>query len=372
MKRRKRPSNAEGWFQHVIDVLEDVHGKLFSIIGKHLAKDVDKVLTAAEAEVWKTRRVADINDFSRDVRAVIGYSLRETLIATGPIVEDGYLRGGRLADVDIETYVKTPKTSLTPVKTRLNNTITGTYEAELRGDLLKLHTGLLRSANATYRSVLDDAVLEMGKGNITLQQATARTVDRWAKQGLPGFVDRAGRGWRPETYAEMCLRTSFTRASIQGKIDRFQERGQDLVVVSDSPEECPVCRVWERKILSVKTSFTPPAVATVGDARAAGLFHPRCTHTVDLYIEGVSTNPPANSNKTGYELSQKQRRLERETREARRRAMAAEKVGDAEQVAKAKKRVVEKRSALKKFIDETGRMPRVGADLLPKTEKNRS
>lgn len=368
---RKRPAKtakAEKWFQYVIDILEETHTKLYAIIGKHLTKDVDNVLTQAEAEIWRQRRVADINNFSREIRAVIGYSMRETIIAADPITFDGYLRGGDVADGQIDTFTDA---GVKPVLQQRKQTIVATYEAELRGDLLKLHTGLLRSANATYRSVLDDAVLEMGKGNITLQQATARTVDRWAKQGLPGFVDRAGRGWRPETYAEMCLRTSFTRASIQGKIDRFQERGQDLVVVSDSPEECPVCRVWERKILSVKASFSPPAVATVGDARAAGLFHPRCTHTVDLYVPGVSVNPPANSNPQGYNDAQKQRKMERETREARRRLAAVEKVGDAEQVKKAKMRVATKRTALKTFIDETGRLPRVGADLLPKSERLR-
>jgi len=107
-------------------------------------------------------------------------------------------------------------------------------------------------------------------------------VDRWARQGVTGFVDRAGRNWEIESYAEMTTRTAGGRAMMEGSIDQYQSEGRNFVIVSDSPEECKQCRPFEGKGLSLDGSGIGTKVGgilivdTLRGATSKGLFHANC------------------------------------------------------------------------------------------------
>lgn len=55
---------------------------------------------------------------------------------------------------------------------------------------------------------------------------------RLEREGLTGFVDKAGRRWRLGTYARMATRTTASQALAQGTAEKMLERGFDLVEVS--------------------------------------------------------------------------------------------------------------------------------------------
>src|SRR5690606_31642181 len=97
--------------------------------------------------------------------------------------------------------------------------------------------------------------------------------------------------------------------------------GYDLVYVNDSPEECPICRLWEGKVLSI-TGRTP-GYPTVDQARADGLWHPNCTHGTSPYIPGLTRLPTNTENPRGYEEKRRQRAIERQIRKWKRREAAA-------------------------------------------------
>ena len=62
---------------------------------------------------------------------------------------------------------------------------------------------------------------------------------------------------------------------------------------------------------------------TLDEARAAGLFHPNCRHSISLYQEGITRPMKNTADPEGYRQSQKVRYYEsRKTREQRRRAAA--------------------------------------------------
>ena len=75
----------------------------------------------------------------------------------------------------------------------------------------------------------------------------------------------------------MSTRTAVGRAHVNAKLDGFTTAGEGLVIVSDSPEECPLCRPWEGQILAIDSrglGGDSPATSTVSAATSAGLFHP--------------------------------------------------------------------------------------------------
>lgn len=64
---------------------------------------------------------------------------------------------------------------------------------------------------------------------------------------------------------------------------RIISQGHDLVRISTHNTDCPLCKPWEGKILSLtgKTKGYP----TLEQARVAGLFHEGCRHAMGLYID---------------------------------------------------------------------------------------
>lgn len=64
---------------------------------------------------------------------------------------------------------------------------------------------------------------------------------------------------------------------------RIKNQGHDLVKISTHTTDCPLCKPWQGKILSItgKTKGYP----TLDEAKAAGLFHEGCAHAMGLYID---------------------------------------------------------------------------------------
>ncbi|GIJ10739.1 phage minor capsid protein [Micromonospora andamanensis] len=163
--------------------------------------------------------------------------------------------------------------------------------AALAADVGAKHSNVLRHVLDVYRLVISQATGVSVAGGMTRRQASQWAYARFVDQGVVSFTDVSGRRWRLSSYVEMAVRTVTQRAAVQGQTDRLTTLGVDTVIVSDSPRECPRCRPWEGKILSVSGgvrgrvqlpsmvgdgTVTVDIAGTVDEARAAGLQHPNC------------------------------------------------------------------------------------------------
>jgi hypothetical protein len=97
------------------------------------------------------------------------------------------------------------------------------------------------------------------------------------------------------------------------------------------------------------------ADATIADATAAGLFHPRCRHTLVAFFPGVIPAPHEwnAEDQRLYDESQRQRKLERDIRAAKRELAGAY---TPEQKTRAQFAVRQAQAAMRTFIDSTGRV----------------
>ncbi len=131
--------------------------------------------------------------------------------------------------------------------------------------------------------------------------------------------DSAGRRWQPATYSEMLLRTHAQQAHQAVSINAANDTGTPYVVISNAHRECARCRPWETRVLRIDGVTDDVATATLDLARSEGLFHPNCRHQAyPWWREGDQLpNPKSTPDPQGYSASQKQRRLEREIRQAR-------------------------------------------------------
>src|SRR5690606_40591053 len=74
-----------------------------------------------------------------------------------------------------------------------------------------------------YRRIVEEAVSRVLTGDITINKAVAETVIKWAERGIQsGFVDRGGRIWSLDRYAEATIRSTVN--TLYNELTRSEER----------------------------------------------------------------------------------------------------------------------------------------------------
>jgi hypothetical protein len=137
-----------------------------------------------------------------------------------------------------------------------------------------------RTVDDVFREVSLHDLLGQLSGYDTWQGASERIAADLSKRGVTGFVDRTGRKWSLSSYSEMVARTTSREAFNEGTRSRLLSNGQDLARIStgSSEKSCDACRAWVGRVVSL-TGATP-GYPTLDEARAAGMFHPNCTHSL--------------------------------------------------------------------------------------------
>ena len=137
-----------------------------------------------------------------------------------------------------------------------------------------------RRVNDVYRALALEATRPGTAGAYTWKRVAQAYREKLAEQGITGFMDSAERKWNIKTYTEMVARTTTRECMINGTANRLLEHGQDLAEITGGTARntCDICRGWTGRIVSL-TGKTP-GYPTLDEARAAGLFHPRCTHNI--------------------------------------------------------------------------------------------
>lgn len=213
-------------------------------------------------------------------------------------------------------------------------------EGKITDDLKKIESAMVDQSMSVYHKVISEVATLVEAGTATRLNAASRALARFADAGITGFVDKAGRRWELATYVEMAVRTHVANLMVDAHAERIQSAGVKLVMVSDAPYECPLCKPWEGKILEIDGPsgkhevkvkragggglITVLAHGSLAEARSKGLFHPNCRHSVTAYLPGVTRAPEkADTNGVTYKNTQRLRRIERTARKwDRRRAVA--------------------------------------------------
>ncbi|WP_406321040.1 phage minor capsid protein [Streptomyces sp. NBC_00519] len=314
------------------DLYADAEDQLLQLVARQLADGYD-------APGWAQRKLAAVQPLRRAAQAVVDELGRAVQLGVFDAVAESYNRGHRAAVAELG--------ALSDRARRLVDEITPNAQsvdrlaAETVNVVTATHRGILRAVVDGFRSVVAQVAATPLLGITTRRQATQDAMRKFADRGIRSFTDRAGRTWQLTSYAEMAVRTATGRAAIEAHTRTLTEAGLDLVLVSDAPRECPLCRPWEGKLLAIdgpegrRTVEVEHAIddgkmlsvvvqGTLDEARLAGFQHPNCRHSVAAYIPGVSSLiPPMRSDGSGYEAGQRQRAIERNIRKHKRRAAAA-------------------------------------------------
>lgn len=198
-------------------------------------------------------------------------------------------------------------------------------------DMIKAETAMLRMANDEYRKIIFNADVYYSSGAGTLPQCVDMATRDFLSRGINCIEYRNGARVGIDAYARMALRTTQTRAYLQGEASKRDEWGVNTVLVNRRGVACPKCLQWVARVYydDVWGSLPVPSPAKyprLSDAIAGGLYHPNCKDSHTTYFEGVSEDPkPMTKEEVDeanrvYKLEQKQRYNERQIRKYKRLA----------------------------------------------------
>lgn len=230
----------------------------------------------------------------------------------------------------------------------------------------KVNSSMLQGAEQVYRDIIEKSVANVLLGNTTLDQALKSTVSEWAKMGIPAFVDKAGRQWSIEGYVSMVMRA--TRKNVVNTVQetKFDDYDVDLVEATSHRGSRPSHIEYQGKIYSRSgRSKRYPALSSTTYGKGADGFVTgiHCGHILYAYVQGVSIKRYEPYDKEEsiavYNEQQKQRRLERDIRSAKKELTMLEQMGvDDMELHHARKKVADKQANMRAFIGETGRTRR--------------
>lgn len=325
------PGMVEPLAERTRDLYADAELRLLRIIARQLADGL-------EAPGWAERKLAAVQALRRGAQGVVDELGKAVRLDVFDAVAESYNRGHRAAVAELGALSDRARQLVDDVTP--NAQAVDRLAAEAVNVVTATHRSILRAVVDGFRAIVAEVTATPLLGTGTRRQATQDAMRRFADQGITSFVDRAGRRWSLPVYAEMAVRTSVARAATEAHARTLTEAGIELVVVSDSPRECHLCRPWEGKVLTLTGPdgertvevehaiedgrMVPVRVAgSLEAARVAGLQHPNCRHSVSAYTPGLTTVEQATSDPDGYEAGQRQREIERHIRKYKRRAAAA-------------------------------------------------
>lgn len=369
----------------LVRVLLDMEDDILREIAAQLSRDGD----ISDTSKWRIRQLARAGRFDKRAAAIIaGYSEVEDGQAMGAVLtaaetEIGYLDNAVQAanaaglseyfsDIPAETSaMNAAKAFQRQAASGLNlvNTVMG-YKAK---------SAYVNAVNAIYRDTAESrqgALDIMGKGaakavsgQMSLQEATRKTIRELAQKGIPAFVDKRGREWSPEAYVMMDMRSTLGNTARAAQDARCDQYGINLIEVSSHMGARPKCAIDQGKIYSRdgtsgvttdgagnKIHFTPFSQTSYG--QPDGILGINCGHVQYPFAEGINFQRyfpyPKEENDRRYMQFQQQRAMERGIRAAKRECMMLQETGDTEGLQKASLRLRNQREKYRAYCKETG------------------
>ncbi|MFF5642075.1 phage minor capsid protein [[Kitasatospora] papulosa] len=313
------------------DLYAAAEERLLGIIARQLADGYD-------APQWAERKLSAVQALRRAAQGVVDQLGQAVTLEVFDVTAEAYNTGHRAGVAELGALSDDDRRrvdEITPQAQAVDRLAQQTVDR-----ITDTHRSILRTVVDRFRAVVAQVAAMPLLGTATRRQATQDAMRQWADEGITAFVDRAGRRWKLTSYAEMAVRTGVARAATDAHMRTLEAAGVELVIVSSSPRECPLCRPWETRVLTIggpdgartvevehateDGHLVPVRVAgSLDEARRAGLQHPNCRHSVSAYTPGITRTETAEPDPDGYEAGQRQREIERAIRKYKNRAAAA-------------------------------------------------
>jgi len=361
------PAQLEAMVENLIQIYQGIEDDLLTNIAKRLS--VTDEITPDSVADWQVNRLMQLGALRKENYKVIAARSGKTLKEIETILTNA---GYQALDFDERIYQMALSKGLlpaAPVAVTASPGLQRLIQAAIdntRGYMNLVNTTALEASQQAFINAVNQVYLEASLGITDYNTAVRKVVRNLADQGITGatYVTQAGRVIRNhlDVAVKRALITSARQTTGQLKIQRAREWGSNLVEVSSHIGARPEHAVWQGKIYSIDggTAEYPNLAASTGYGTVTGLKGANCAHDFWPFFEGISeqTHFPVDETENArvYEQSQIQRKMEREIREQKRRAVAFEAAGDKEDLLTAQLKLKSKEAQLKDFLGKTDRV----------------
>lgn len=307
------------------------------LVNSDALKKLSQMSGKSRKELWKILQESAAETLAQDDRIynAAGLSVPESMSPTlKNILQSGYLQTGQAMDNFTATTA---------------NTVTREFE-----------------------NALDRAWLQINSGAFPYQQAIRQAVLSLAQDGLHSVTYPSGHRDSMEVAVRRAVLTGINQTAAKLQLARMDEMGCDLVETTAHGGARPEHAVWQGRVFSRsgKSRKYPDFVKSTGYGSGPGLCGWNCRHNFYPYFEGLSErnyssadlaelnrreNEYRGKKYTRYEISQMQRRYEREIRQVKREYLALDAAG--QDTTQAAVKLAKKRAAAKQFCREAGVRP---------------
>ena len=371
-------------FRDIARIFEEIELRLIASLKRNLSRHkAEEEKEGFEWSAWQAEKLNNIDNFRKDNVQIADEYVDVIDDGTRQLMTDQFHEGEHTAEqsvIDVsESGVNVPDVPAQPQPPEAPTAIPDDHffgvnkpkMDKLMEDVTTLEktalTAAVRNMDDVYRTTLNKVQLMMGTGSITLNEAIDLATRDFLDKGINCIVYADGRRVNIADYVRMALRTTSTRATLQGAAKRFAELGYDTVLISQyggCSETCEpyqgkvyiddVFTIWngERSGDFGKSNYCDKWFMLLSVAIRGGLFHTNCRHTMGQYIEGLTKIPkpiPAEKIREQRELEEKQRAMERKIRALKRKVEGTQ---DEKKVKEYKRKLREEQGRLREFIKE--------------------
>lgn len=375
------------------EMYSGITNQILIMMAEYIGKDIDEPI-----EVWQQKRIQEINLLLKHTQSIIssGRYLSTTNNTLNTVIDktlediEPKLQEASKNGLLKKTTAYTASLSINELKKNMKedflitfNTMGNTMQSMILQSFNKAVNNVVSAYNTRRNEILDEAT-EKIMHRETMQNAVASAIRQIAKENIPAFIDKAGRKWTAEAYANMYVRTNVHNLSIDAVVKRNEDYGNDLFIVSKHSGARPKCAPWQGKIVSKnnrrgtttdangkKVSFI--ALSSTSYGQADGLLGINCGHQLYPFIPKQSINnvkplskEQERENKRIYEESQRQRAIEREIRASKTQEEMYRKAGLRDEADKQKTVTSQRQAKMRQFINETGRTRRYDREQIVK------
>lgn len=345
----------------IVHIFEEIEQRLVQSLKRSLGGDKEYDSTS-----WQAEKLRSLEKFRKENAELMQEYTEQIDTETRQLMQEQFDEGVTEAST-LPAVQEAPEPAFFGVDTtKVNKLIEDMSYLEKNAE-----TAALRMTDDVYRQTVNRVQLAMSTGSMTLQQAIDTAVKDFLNQGINCIVYSDGRRVNIADYVRMALRTTATRAALQGKSAKFKALGYDTVQVSSYSMCSKTCQPWQGRIyiedtfswwdgevqeypdgtLWGKSNYCGKWFPLLSSAIERGLFHPNCRHTIGLWRDGDPLPESVDNSDTEqrYKLEQQQRALEREIRKAKRKVNG---LSDPDNVRKAKAELRQAQKELEDFVDK--------------------
>lgn len=371
-------------FRDIAKIFEEIELRLIASLKRNLSRHkAEEEKEGFEWSAWQAEKLNNIDNFRKENAQIADEYVDVIDDETRQLMTDQFHEGEHTAEqsvIDVsESGVNVPDVPAQPQPPEAPTAIPDDHffgvnkpkMDKLMEDVTTLEktalTAAVRNMDDVYRTTLNKVQLMMGTGSITLNEAIDLATRDFLDKGINCIVYADGRRVNIADYVRMALRTTSTRATLQGAAKRFAELGYDTVLISQYGGCSETCEPYQGKIYIDdvftiwngersgdfgKSNYCDKWFMLLSVAIRGGLFHPNCRHTMGQYIEGFTKIPqpiPAEKIREQRELEEKQRAMEHKIRALKRKVEGTQ---DEKKVKEYKRKLREEQGKLREFIKE--------------------